>query len=342
MSNSRFSFLRALSLSLVTGLTLAAASAPALASHGGQQTVLKPSAKGYRKASVRKPPRSKIKGQVTTWDLRRQQATGTLRGDPYKIEATGLSNGDSLRVEVQEPSADLELPAACDKQGLTGRQIARLMQRTVSKALRFTELTTETANTPGPASTFAVEKPATLATHTPVRMRSTDRFGRKSNHNVSNVQGVPATTQWDGREHLRLSSDLIAPYQAWANLNNVLVTQAYETYDADGGKAASPRVKLVGLAAFPIGAKVTIVNERMENLKQKGHTLVIAKTTSSGTARAELPAFQDDRLRIEVEFEAVAGQSQASKSVHHVRVPSGHGKPSVERGDVRYFRAVQD
>jgi hypothetical protein len=73
-------------------------------------------------------------------------------------------------------------------------------------------------------------------------------------------------------------------YRPWVVDENLYVTPAHTGTDGKGV------AKLVGLAAFPINAKVTITNLEMERRHDLGHTVKARLKQRTGSLQALLPA----------------------------------------------------
>jgi hypothetical protein len=65
---------------------------------------------------------------------------------------------------------------------------------------------------------------------------------------------------------------------------NLLATPAFYGPDRKG------TATVVGLAAFPIGSRVRIVNEDMEGRGMAGHTVMLGTKPRTGSVLARIPA----------------------------------------------------
>lgn len=285
---------------------------------------------------------------ITTWAVqtqRRNSGAWSRGADPYKVELTGYNENSKVSVKTQQPSANLVLPTGCPLPSIDPksklspeRQVRRAKSRqwqaAVSQALQMQTLLTHRTTEPSARQTNVVERPELLATHTPVVVEARDQFNRRYAKVVTNVKGLPLAldSYYQNGYHFdrQTGGTLVPAYASWANTGNVFITPAY---DRNGRQ----QVKLLGLAAFPIGAKVSVTNTRLEGEGAADHTVTVARTSKSGTAALALPGLQGDKLRVTVSFDAVSNQAVGSTYTFHTRVPKASGEPAIKARGIRYY-----
>jgi hypothetical protein len=285
---------------------------------------------------------------ITTWAVQTQRRNygGWSRGaDPYKAELAGYNENSKVTIKAQQPSANLVLPTGCPQpssatksklspERQARRAKSRQWQAAVSQALQMQELLTHRTSQPSARQTNVVERPELLATHTPVVVEARDQFNRRYARVVTNVKGLPVYSDGfsqNGYYYDRQTGGTVVPaYASWANTSNVFITPAYD-------RNGSQQVKLLGLAAFPIGAKVSVTNTRLEGEGAANHTVTVDRTSKSGTAALALPGLQGDKLRVRVSFDPVANQAAGSEYIFYTRVPKASGEPAIKARGIRYY-----
>jgi hypothetical protein len=296
---------------------------------------LRPDADAHARLTFKMPKMTRPQAKIVSWGETQNNAR---QRDPYRVSLSGLHDGAKVTIRTQTQSADVEVPTACRDCGEVGRsRYSTAMRASVAKALRYDPLLEEVVTPPSPQQGVTIEKNQQLAVHSPALVQAVDRFGRRYRRTSLNVDGLQTETNTTYPNRYAVTyvkSGTLAPtYQPWATLKNVLITPSHY------GPKGEPRVNVLGLAAFPAGARVTVTNIRMEGEGLEGHTVTLEHTNNSGSGRLTLPALQDDHLRVNVEFPGVANAANASSHTFFVRVPKASGHPAIKRRGVAYYPA---
>ena len=299
-------------------------------------------------------------GVETTWHPvpRRGGGGSTVNRDPWKADMKGYNEGTKVVVKTQTASKDIVLPtSACTGGGCKpsvkkGKKITnprKLLRKQRSKAWRKAvsqaqtwEKTAEigiTVNSHKETQTY--QNAAVMPTHTPMRIEAKGTFGRKYATIHTNVAGMKTNTQ-NTQRNTRIggrnltqqgtisNSGLHVPaYGAWANAKNLYVTPAY-------GDRGAESVKLLGLASFPAGSRITVTNLRLKSEGAANHTTEFT-ASKSGSGAAKLAGLQNDKLQVKVSYAAVADRAQANEHNFTVRVPRASGRPAIQSRGIRYM-----
>ena len=261
-------------------------------------------------------------------------------------------------VKTQTPSADIALPVstcggggckASAKKGkkitnprkLARKQRSKEWRQAVTKAQNWETAAEIGITVNSHKETQVYENAAVMPTHTPMRIQAKGTFGRKYATIHTNVAGLPTATQNTQRQtNIRgrtftqqgtiSNSGLHVPaYGAWANAKNLYVTPAY-------GDRGAESVKLLGLAAFPAGAKISVTNMRLLSEGVANHTTQFT-ASKSGSGSIKLAGLQNDKLQVTVSYGAVANQAQPIEHNFTVRVPRASGRPAIQSRGIRYM-----
>lgn len=295
-------------------------------------------------------------GNQTTWQpVRRQSFQPTYNRDPYKLEMTGYNEGSRVTLKLQQKSAKVELPDSCP--GCAGgkapkkltnpakwakKQRSQAWRQAVAKALSFQQLEQFQVNVASHKQTQTEQRANIMPTHTPYKLEGRDAFNRKYATIQGHAQGLPtsgarqvtrpqgAYTQYGSSTDSGLH---VPAYDVKANTNtdNLYVTPAYR-------KGEAVQSKVLGLAAFPAGSRVSITNTRMEGAGEAGHTVAFT-ASKSGSGGIVVPGLQRDKLRVTVSFAAVQDQAAASSYSFNTRIPTVAGRPAFQARGINYYSA---
>jgi hypothetical protein len=294
-------------------------------------------------------------GTQTTWQpIRRQSYPATYNRDPYKVQMTGYNEGSRVTLKLQQKSAKVELPDACqipagkrpakvtNPAKLAKKQRSKAWRQAVAKALNFQQLEQFQVNVASHKQTQTEQRANIMPTHTPYKLEARDAFNRKYATIQGHAQGLQTTaprqvnrpqsgyTQYGSQTDSGLH---VPAYDVKANTNtdNLYVTPAYRKGDV-------VQSKVLGLAAFPAGSKVSITNTRMEGAGEANHT-VSFKASKSGSGGIVVPGLQRDKLRVTVSFDAVQNKAAASSYSFNTRIPTVAGRPAFQARGINYYSA---
>jgi hypothetical protein len=302
--------------------------------------------------------------KVVTWGIETQwQPVQYYAGgdthynrDPYKVDMTGYNEGTKIDLLLQQKSAKVAVPESCpgctDGAPLKGKmspekwarkQRSLAWQKAVSQAQRWERLDGFTTTVPSHAQTQTEQRGNVLPTHTPYKLAGKDPFNRRYATLQGRVEGLPTTgavqvtrpasngyTQYGSQTQSGLH---IPAYDVGANTNaeNLYITPAYQ-------KGEQVQAKLLGLAAFPAGAKVTITNLRKQGASEPDHTVQFT-ASKSGSGSIAVQGLQRDMLQVSVSFDGVANQEHATSYSFNVRIPKMSGKPAFKSRGIVYYQA---
>jgi hypothetical protein len=271
---------------------------------------------------------------------------------------TGYMEGSKVTLKVQQKSAKVAIPESCpgcaaappkglkNKRKWARKQRSRAWRAAVSKALSFQTLETFTTTVPSHKQTQTVKRKNELPTHTPYRVEARGPFGRKYATQKGNVEGLPTTRDKQISRDVRNGryttkqygnqndSGLHVPaHNVGANTNaqNLYITPAYK-------KGERVQAKIVGLAAFPAGSKVTVTNLRMQGAGEAGHT-VSFNASRSGSGSIAVAGLQRDKLRVSVSYDAVNKRAAGSSHSFDIRIPRVSGRPAFSARGINYYAA---
>ena len=304
--------------------------------------------------------------KVTTWGVettwhevpRRGGGARNVNRDPWKAEMTGYNEGTRVVVKTQTPSKDIVLPVAtCGAGGCKGtvkkgkkitnprklarKQRSREWRKAVSQAQTWEKAAEVGITVNSHKETQTYQNAAVMPTHTPMRIEAKGTFGRKYATIHTNVQGMKTATQntqrntvisgrsWSQQGTISNSGLHVPAYGAWANAKNLYLTPAY-------GDRGAESVKLLGLAAFPAGSKITVTNLRLKSEGAANHTTEFT-ASKSGSGAARLAGLQNDKLQVKVSYAAVADRALANEHNFTVRVPRASGRPAIQSRGIRYM-----
>lgn len=299
--------------------------------------------------------------KVTTWGtetqwqpVRHRSYPATYNRDPYKIEASGYNEGSKLTLKLQQKSATVVLPESCpgcadaapkglkNKKKWAKKQRSKAWRKAVSQALRYEKLEQFQTTVPSHKQTQTEQRANLLPTHTPYKVEGRDAFNRKYATLKGNAQGLPTSparqvnrrqgsyTQYGSQTDSGLH---VPAFDVKANTNtaNLYITPAYQ-------KGEAVQTKVLGLAAFPAGAKVTITNTRMQGEGQANHTVSFV-ASRSGSGSIAVPGLQRDKLKVTVGFDAVQKQAAAAAYSFNTRIPTVAGRPAFQARGINYYGA---
>jgi hypothetical protein len=315
----------------------------------GRPAVLKPG--GVARATLVRAPKAAAPPDAAADDARRLAAprrtgrgprvrarvttTGYL--DPetthlrlaWNAEIEGVRPGESARVLVQRPSADVVLPppgagnralvhamrAATRWSTLADHAAAHVEKRADGRGLRpfvtgDSTVVDENPDRHGPGertydtirargkvlSENRAERALLLGA--PVRVEVAE--SEQARHTIALVEpddveatgphprsGDPVVTRGPrllGGFYPRFGGPADRHYASWMTKANLRVTPAFSVDGAPG------RAELIGLAAFPVGAVVTVVNRTMQRNGEPGHTVTATVKNRTGSLKLVLPA----------------------------------------------------
>lgn len=305
-------------------------------------------------------PKAKVEswGVETTWHPVPNRGGGGrhVNRDPWKAELSGYNEGSKVKIQTQTKSKDVALPTGCvnckvvtAKKGkkitnprkLARKERSKAWRSAVSKAQNWETQAEVNITVNSHKETQTHQAPAVMPTHTPMRITGKDTFGRKYGTVHTNVAGMKTQAQNTQREttingrRVRQGGTIsnsglhVPAYEAWANTKNVYVTPAY-------GDRGQEQVKMLGLAAFPAGAKITVTNMRLKSEGVANHTATFV-ANKSGSGGIAVSALQNDKLQVSVSYDAVADRAQAANHSFTVRVPRASGKPAIKARGIRYM-----
>jgi hypothetical protein len=296
-------------------------------------------------------------GTQTTWDpIRHTTYQPTYNRDPYKLEMKGYNEGSKVTLKLQQKSGKVQLPESCP--GCAGgktpkkltnpakwakKQRSKAWRQAVSKALKFEQLEQFQVTVPSHAQTQTEQRANIMPTHTPYKVEGRDAFNRKYATIQGNAEGLTTAVRRTSRQQrvggynynqsgAVSDSGLHVPaYDVKANTNteNLYVTPAYQ-------KGGTVQSKVLGLAAFPAGAKVSITNTRMEGAGEASHTVSFT-ASKSGSGGIVVPGMQRDKLRVTVSFDAVKDKAAASAYSFNTRIPAVAGRPAFQARGINYY-----
>jgi hypothetical protein len=269
------------------------------------------------KSQVETPER--LGGTIKTWTEteKRVDVTPPPR-DPWAGRFTGITSGDSVKLEIQDRSAPLDL------ERISGKHLPMSLRAELRKALRFRTVRKfdgVTREEPKFDSFGQTEKRPPLElgghdvipVHAPVRVTAQSPYEPGKSF-VTNAEGRRQTVSEthievvNGRQiqvSIAKSGLTQEHYAAWAT--NLYVTPVFE---AEGKGSA----RILGLAALPIGAKVTVTNVDMEKRKMPGATVALRPSKRTGSVLSNIPAPEAGaQYRLDVEFE---GGYAAADTIH--------------------------
>jgi hypothetical protein len=297
-------------------------------------------------------------GQQTTWNpIQHRSYPASYNRDPYKVEMTGYNEGSRVTLKVQQKSAKVAIPESCpgcaaappkgvkNKRKWARKQRSKAWRAAVSQALNFQALESFTTTVASHKQTQTEQRKNELPTHTPYRVEGRGPFGRKYATQQGNVEGLTTankqisrdvrngryTTRQYGNQN---DSGLHVPaYNVGANTNaqNLYITPAYKAGDR-------VQAKIVGLAAFPAGSKVTVTNLRMQGAGVAGHTVTF-NASRSGSGSIAVAGMQRDKLRVTVSYDAVNNKAAAASHSFDVRIPRVSGRPAFSARGINYYAA---
>jgi hypothetical protein len=221
---------------------------------------------------------------------------------------------------------------------------SKAWRQAVGKAQSWEQVAEITTTVNSHKETQTHQSPAVMPTHTPMRIKAKGTFGRKYAAIHTNVAGLPTeTTNTQRTTNIRnrnftqqgtiSNSGMHVPaYTSWANTKNVYVTPAY-------GTRGQEQVKMLGLAAFPAGAKITVTNMRLKSEGAANNSVNFVSNTS-GSGGIVVPGLQNDKLQVNVSYAAKDNASHASNHSFQVRVPRASGKPAIKARGIRYYSAT--
>jgi len=361
-------------LAVALAVLFLATSTTASAEQLGQPVSDKPAGKPCKPFRPNQPPANtrpsfalpkihRPQAKVVTWGIETQwQPVQYYAGgenhynrDPYKVDMTGYNEGSKVSLLLQQKSAKVAVPESCpgctDGAPLKGKmspekwarkQRSLAWQKAVSQAQRWERLDTFTTTVPSHAQTQTEQRANVLPTHTPYKLAGKDPFNRTYATLQGQVEGLPTTgavqvtrqvngyTQYGSQTQSGLH---IPAYDVAANTNaeNVYITPAYE-------KDGVVQAKLLGLAAFPAGAKVSITNTRKQGASEPDHTVEFT-ASKSGSGSKVIQGLQRDKLHVTVSFDGVANQAHPTSYSFDVRIPKMSGKPAFKTRGIVYYQA---
>lgn len=297
-------------------------------------------------------------GVETNWQPIQYHAGGEqhYNRDPYAAAMTGYNEGSKVTLALQAKSEKVAIPESCPgctqtppKQGKLSperwakKQRSQAWQKAVAEAQRWERLETFTTTVPSHAQTQTEQRANVLPTHTPYKLAGKDPFNRSYATLQGNVAGLPTSAgtgvqRQNGRYTqygTQTSSGLHVPgYDVGANTNaqNLFITPAYQLAD---GKV---QAKILGLAAFPAGSKITVTNLRKQGAGEPDHTVSFV-ASKSGSGRTIITGLQRDMLQVTVSFDGVANQAHAVSHSFNVRIPKASGKPAFKARGIVYYAA---
>lgn len=127
--------------------------------------------------------------------------------------------------------------------------------------------------------------------------------------------------RWGQQELVTEKSGLLQKhYDAWVVPENLRVAVAHE------GRNGAPAVKLVSVAAFPLGATVRVTDVEMEREHREHATVTIQRPGDHETFReTELHAAPGTLCRMEIAFEGKEGASRPVTMIKYFKVPFPYG-----------------
>jgi hypothetical protein len=294
-------------------------------------------------------------GVETTWQaIRYAGGEQHYNRDPYSAAMTGYNEGSKATLALQTKSEKVAIPESCPgctqtppKTGKLSperwakKQRSQAWQKAVAEAQRWERLETFTTTVPSHAQTQTEQRANILPTHTPYKLSARDPFNRKYATLQGNVAGLPTNAVQVNRNvngYTQYGTDSksglhVPAYDLGANTNgqNLFITPAYQKGDA-------VQAKILGLAAFPAGSKVTVTNLRMQGASEANHTVSFT-ASKSGSGGILVSGLQRDMLQVTVSFDAVANQAQAASHSFNVRIPKASGKPAFKTRGIVYYAA---
>lgn len=293
-------------------------------------------------------------GEQTVWQPIRHVRNGetNLNRDPYRIELTGYNEGTKVELQLQGKSAPVALPESCpgcaspapkklaNPEKWARKQRSHAWQKAVAQAQRFRKLDEFTVTVPSHAQTQSEQRADVLPPHTPYKVVARDPFGRKYATLKGNVEGLPysgerqVTRVVSGHTQVGMYSTgggHLPSHDVGANTTteNVYITPAYE-------KNGAIQAKVLGLAAFPAGTKITVTNTRMEGAGEAGHTVSFV-ASRSGSGSVAVAGLQRDKLRVTVSYDGVPNQAHPASHTFHTRIPMASGRPAFQARGIRYY-----
>jgi hypothetical protein len=317
------------------------------------------------KPSFAMPKLQRPSAQLTTWGVQtawqevqyRVGRSQDYNRDPYTAAMTGYNEGSKVTLALQTKSEKVAIPESCPgctqtppKQGKLSperwakKQRSQAWQKAVAEAQRWERLETFTTTVPSHAQTQTEQRANELPTHTPYKLTGKDPFNRTYAKLQGNVAGL--ATRNDGQVSRPAgggytqygsvtSSGLHVPacdVGANTNAQNLFITPAYQLAD---GKV---QAKILGLAAFPAGSKITVTNLRKQGAGEADHTVSFV-ASKSGSGRTIISGLQRDMLQVTVSFDGVANQAHAASHSFNVRIPKASGKPAFKARGIVYYAA---
>ncbi len=296
-------------------------------------------------------------GVETNWQPVNHYGGGgvSYNRDPYKAELKGYNEGSKVNLLLQSKSAKVAVPESCpgcsevapkgklSEKRWAQKQRSQVWRKAVAEAQRWERLETFTTNVPSHAQTQTEQRANVLPTHTPYKLIAKDPFNRKYAKVQGQVAGLPTESRGIQQPHssgytqhgTEISGGLHVPaYDTNANTNaeNLFITPAYD-------KAGKVQAKLLGLAAFPAGAKITITNLRKQGAGEADHTVQFT-ASKSGSGSIAVEGFQRDMLQVTVSYDAVANQANGTSHSFTVRIPKMSGKPAFKTRGIAYYPAT--
>lgn len=304
--------------------------------------------------------------KVTTWGrqitwrpIQRQTSAPTYYRDPYSVQMTGYNEGTKADLYIQNKSEKVQLPESCpgcaeapskrmkNPRKWAKKQRSKAWRAAVAKALNYEKLETFTITVPSHKQTQTEQRGNVLPAHTPVKVTARGSFGRKYATVHGHAQGLPTrnagqTTrnqQVYGRNYTQYGdvseSGLHLPaFDVKANINtdNIYITPAYQ-------KGERVQSKVLGLAAFPAGAQITVTNLRMQGAGEADHT-VSFRASRSGSGSIAVPGLQNDKLQVQVSFPQLQNAAQGASHAFNVRIPRASGRPAIKARGIKYYAAT--